>query len=172
LLISGGLNLGNGAFQLLGSPAAPAKRPPRKCTVSGCRRPHLAKGLCGPHYAHMRKYGSLYAPQSPNAYGRRLSENQVRQIRKLRAGGLTVVGIAKLAGTSRSNVSLICRGKTWGHVKKLQGFASMDPERRREAIGLGQANAVKHIRMLEIEQVFARGGGIVALAAIFGEKSL
>lgn len=44
----------------------------------------------------------------------KLSESEVRQIRQLSQTGCTQQAIADSIGTTRSNVSLILRGKNWG----------------------------------------------------------
>lgn len=39
----------------------PTKPQLRLCSVSGCRKPHEAKGLCRSHYVRARKYGDPVA---------------------------------------------------------------------------------------------------------------
>ena len=53
-----------------------------------------------------------------SANGRsKLTEDKVREIRILLAGGETQVAIAKRYGVSQVQISCIKLGKTWGHVK-------------------------------------------------------
>ena len=46
----------------------------------------------------------------------KLTEDQVLEVRRLVAGGMTHVDVASIYGVHRSNVGYICQGKTWRHI--------------------------------------------------------
>lgn len=46
-----------------------------------------------------------------------LTEGKVRLIRGMRQGGMSMTAIAQELGTSKTRVSMIVRGKEWGHVQ-------------------------------------------------------
>ncbi|MFV8266483.1 hypothetical protein ACNQR9_26045 [Mycolicibacterium peregrinum] len=49
----------------------------------------------------------------------KLTEGDVRDMRRLYCSGATQVSLAELFGVSQSNVSDIVRGKTWRHVEDV-----------------------------------------------------
>lgn len=65
------------------------KRPP-KCTVNGCNRKCMAKGLCTTHYARLRLRGDVQ-PEIPISFGRRGYENtKFTGMEKIRCGRVYV----------------------------------------------------------------------------------
>ena len=43
------------------TPKRQRRTPPRRCTVSGCRKVHSGRGLCGAHRARLNKFGDVLA---------------------------------------------------------------------------------------------------------------
>lgn len=79
--------------------------------------PHRSKGLCGFHYFRNLRGIPLEAPvEKPNP-ARKLTADEVRQMRRLRnEKGQTLRIIAARYGVSMCTVSKACRGDTWAHV--------------------------------------------------------
>lgn len=108
----------------------------RKCSVRGCGKPHVAKGLCTRHYANMRIHGQLEAPFEHK--GRKVTADQVAEIRTLAKENYSAGALAEKYGLARSTVGQIIRGEVWrgvlpgGEHERRRGRAEMI-ERRREA---------------------------------------
>lgn len=109
-------------------PFVPVRRP--SCAIDGCDGEHVtagqchfgdglhrSKGLCSFHYFRNLRGIPLEAPvEKPNPT-RKLTADDVRQIRRLRSEkGQTLRVIAARYGVSMCAVSKACRGDTWAHV--------------------------------------------------------
>lgn len=57
-------------------------------------------------------------PRGEASPGSKLTEDQVRQIRRFIAGGQSLRGIARIYGVNNATVWNIAHGKTWAHVKE------------------------------------------------------
>jgi len=89
------------------------------CTVEGCSRPHRAHRLCQFHYQRLWSGRSVTTTQMnvgerhPRA---KLTVEQVREIRRLRAQGWTLRRLAAEFGVSDHAVRAILDSRTWKHV--------------------------------------------------------
>ena len=105
-------------------------RPPKCAVDGGCDGehiaagqchfgdgPHRSKGLCSFHYFRSLRGIPLDAPvEKPNP-ARKLTADDVRQMRRLRnKKGQTLRVIAARYGVSECAVSAACTGRTWAHV--------------------------------------------------------
>lgn len=81
----------------------PAQKAPRekvgahRCSVPGCGRQVTARGLCASHYERRRRGSELATPVDPTR-GRKLSQEQVAEARRLRDGGLSYAKLAQRFG--------------------------------------------------------------------------
>jgi hypothetical protein len=88
-----------------------------KCDNPGCCNPqHLFIGTQKDNMADMRSKGR--GPDTKgSANGRaKLSEDDVLEIRKRRANGLTITTLAAIYGVSLNVISLIDRREIWTHI--------------------------------------------------------
>lgn len=91
------------------------------CSVEGCPRPHVAKGMCGLHWRRAKKTGGAgtLAPMSlseaarkPRPTRRALNDEQMSAVRDLYAAGqLSQREIASRFGTTQSVVSRVVKGE-------------------------------------------------------------
>lgn len=90
-----------------------------KCDNPPCVNPaHLFLGTKADNSRDMARKGrSTHGESNPRA---RLTEAEVLQVRRLRAEGLSMRRIALRVGCSLTNVSVICRGKTWSRLEAAQ----------------------------------------------------
>lgn len=80
-----------------------------KCDTPQCVNPeHLFLGTALDNMRDMREKGRA---------ARKLSDVEITEIRRRRAGGETLVSIAKDYGINHTMVSFIARGVVWRHVK-------------------------------------------------------
>src|SRR5258706_15496337 len=82
----------------------PPSRKSGNCIVEDCGRPVHGHGLCNLHLWRQRKKGDPL-----NSGRRKLTSDDVREIRALYAAGVTQIALGKKFGTTQANVSLICR---------------------------------------------------------------
>lgn len=91
-----------------------------KCDNPSCQNPaHLELGT---HLDNMRDMTERqrYKVVLGSKHGKsKLTEGDVRDMRRLYCSGATQVSLAELFGVSQSNVSDIVRGKTWRHVEDV-----------------------------------------------------
>lgn len=86
-----------------------------RCTSRACVVPrHLRLGTQKENVEDMRSSGTMVVGE--DVITAKLTEESVREIRRLHATGATQAGIAGLFGVHQSNISYIVRGKTWRHV--------------------------------------------------------
>lgn len=89
------------------------------CTVEGCDRPHRTHRLCQLHY-HRFWRGRPIEPAPKNVGERhpraKLTAEQVRAIRRLRAEGWTLRRLAAEFGVSDHSVHAIVDRRTWKHM--------------------------------------------------------
>jgi hypothetical protein len=72
--------------------------------------------LC--HECHTKKTSIRQeCPRGEGASNAKLTEENVREIRRLFSEGLRYPAIAKMFNVSNDNIGYICRGQTWRHVK-------------------------------------------------------
>jgi len=72
-----------------------------------------------------------YGSKNPNS---KLTEKQVICIRDFYEQGATPTGLARIFQTSRSNISNIVAGRTWGHLNQ-EVVNEKESEKNREAKG-------------------------------------
>lgn len=83
-----------------------------QCDTRPCINPdHLLPGTHKDNHDDMVTRGRRGSPAK-----RKLSEDQVRDVRKLRAEGLTLREIGDAFGVTESNVHYICSRKSWREV--------------------------------------------------------
>lgn len=70
-----------------------------------------AKGVT--HYSQTKPHALARGSRNGIA---KLTEQQVADMRHLRANGWTLARLSKAYGTCKSNVSLIARGEGWKHI--------------------------------------------------------
>lgn len=92
-----------------------------RCDVRACVNPaHLFLGTPADNTADMRRKGRQSGPRNPlvgELHPRhRLTETQVRDIRRLRAAGAKATDIALHYRVGQPHVSAICLRQTWTHV--------------------------------------------------------
>ncbi len=75
-----------------------------------------AKGRNAKGDRHPSRLHPELRPRGTHNGNSRITEDTVREIRRLRANGLMLGEIAASTGTCLSNVHLIVQGKTWAHV--------------------------------------------------------
>lgn len=73
------------------------------CSIKGCKYEHAALGLCHFHWKQSK---------NPPRFKQRTAK-EVKAIRKLRADGVSLAGIAKKFGCSASTVKRICDGTSF-----------------------------------------------------------
>jgi hypothetical protein len=101
---------------------APLERIPKgsvtTCTAPGCDQPHKAKGYCLRHYKRVRAGLPLEAAprHGERAPTSKLTDDTVRKIRDLHAGGETLAELGRKFGITDSTVSKIVKRQRWGHV--------------------------------------------------------
>lgn len=106
----------------------PEERRSRTCGVKGCKNKHVARGLCGRHYAQRvanpaRAAARKVAMQQVSEMAERPMEINVKMTRRNiedAYGGLT--GFAASAGVSQPTVSKTLHGKTAGRKAKAVLF--------------------------------------------------
>lgn len=62
-------------------------------------------------------HGTAYRPIGALHHGAKLSEDQVRQIKRLYASGVLQSHIALMTGVQRKTVNSIVRGRSWAHIE-------------------------------------------------------
>jgi len=83
-----------------------------QCSVAGCERPHYCRGLCSRHYQFDLRRGSrLAAPKKPP--GAKLTKEQVRTIRKMRARGIMLKTLAACFGVDANTIWKVAARRTW-----------------------------------------------------------
>lgn len=87
-----------------------------KCDTPSCVNPdHLFLGTCADNVKDMvRKGRSAKGERHSHA---KLTDDEVREIRRLRQDGWLQRDVAKRFGVAPSQISMITHGKTWKHVK-------------------------------------------------------
>ncbi len=96
-----------------------------RCDNPPCCKPHhLFLGTRSDNIRDMVSKGRSHMQREPwrvqgarNPFAR-LKENDVKEIIRLRASGLTLLAIAQRFGVSESTIHLIDVGKTWTHVPR------------------------------------------------------
>lgn len=89
------------------------------CDVPRCCNPiHLFVGTHKDNMADAAKKGrTTQGTKSPNS---KLTDDCVREIRRLWRGGMKTKDISDRFPASRSVVSSVCNGKSWKHIKAAQ----------------------------------------------------
>lgn len=87
-----------------------------KCDNPSCVRPdHL---FVGSHDDNMKdKVNKGRQPRGTNVSTAKLTDEKVREARKLRDDGMTFVAIGSIFGTSRKTVECAVKGITWRHIQ-------------------------------------------------------
>lgn len=86
-----------------------------RCDNPGCVRPgHLVLGTQSDNIRDMVERGR--SSRGANHWRSRLTVEMVRDIRRSREAGETIESIRRRLGVSRSAVSFVLSGRTWGHV--------------------------------------------------------
>jgi len=87
------------------------------CDVRLCVNPaHLWLGTNGDNLRDMRDKGRLVAPRGAAHPRAKLTDDRVREIRKLREAGLSLEALRERFGVTTSVLSGICRRTRWAHV--------------------------------------------------------
>jgi hypothetical protein len=88
-----------------------------KCDNKRCWNPnHLFAGTGFDNMHDMHRKGRANHPRGEQFKSAKLTEDKVREIRKMGASGVGYPEIAALFGIDRSNVSMIVSRKRWKHV--------------------------------------------------------
>lgn len=88
-----------------------------RCDNPPCCNPrHLFVGTPADNVLDCNRKGRAWSPRGEDAYWAKLSERDVRQIRRRRSAGEKASLIAADFGVSESNVRMIASGKTWRHL--------------------------------------------------------
>jgi hypothetical protein len=88
--------------QRLGRPLTPLRSYGAKgCSVDGCEGQHLAHGLCRPHWQEQRR---------PRPRWRQRTTEEVQEIRRLHAAGVSFEELGRRFGCSASTAARICKG--------------------------------------------------------------
>lgn len=88
-----------------------------RCDNPPCCNPaHLFLGTHADNMADMARKGRAQKRKGEQHPCAKLTAESVRDIRRLRAEGLTLARIGRQVGTHLSNVSLVLNGKAWTHV--------------------------------------------------------
>ncbi len=101
----------------------------RRCTIEDCSNKHLAIGLCRTHYFRMYRYGDLDG--GPRNQPTKLTAPQIREIRALRNGGMTLATIAAQIGVCITTIHNIMNGDTWHEPLSLPLFPNTVPRSAR-----------------------------------------
>lgn len=107
------------SFEMHCGPIPPGKQVCHRCDVRSCIRPdHLFAGTPAENTADMvtkgRARGASHAGMAhPQA---RLSDSEVREIRRLATEGKDRAWIASRFNVGRSNVNMIVRRASWAHL--------------------------------------------------------
>lgn len=92
-----------------------------RCDNPPCVNPaHLFVGSDADNLADMRRKGRGFVPEpqrGEDQHAARITEDDVRTIRRRRAAGETLRSIADDYGYTEAGISRICLRKTWGHVR-------------------------------------------------------
>jgi hypothetical protein len=94
-----------------------------RCDNPICVNPnHLFPGTQSENMRDMWKKGRgrVFHHQGERNPASKLSESAVLEIIKMRTGGKKLSEMSKMFGVSKSNISSICRGKTWPHVLRSE----------------------------------------------------
>src|SRR5208337_578243 len=131
-----------------------ARRPKAQCSITNCTALAYAKGWCVKHYSRFRKHGTPFAPKHGfipcNRRAAKLTEANVRKIRKLRAEGVQGKDPAARYGVSPATICMAVKGRTWGDLKTtyvLTSMASPGPQRsslRRGLAGPGLSGVAEN----------------------------
>lgn len=92
-----------------------------RCDVRHCVRPnHLYLGTASQNMLEMwrrgRHPGSPRGRVGENHPNAKLSEDDVRTIRRLASAGVTQQALANRFGVTQTNISWVVRRKSWGHI--------------------------------------------------------
>jgi hypothetical protein len=84
-----------------------------------CNPGHLLDGTQADNLADARERGGERFPIAPGSHNlwAKLTDQDVRDIRRAGRAGITGAEITGLYGVSRPTIYLILQGKTWRHVK-------------------------------------------------------
>jgi hypothetical protein len=100
------------AYEMLAGPI-----PEGLCCLHRCDNPrcvNLDHLFLGTHLDNMKDCTLKgRRPSGERHYKAKLCESQVREIRKLVAGGMMLARVAEAFGVTSSNVRYICSGRTW-----------------------------------------------------------
>ena len=100
------------AYELLVGPIPEGLEACHTCDVRHCARPeHLFLGTTQDNTADRVAKGR--SVQGERQHSARLTAEQVRQARRLRASGLTQAAIAQRFGVGRSTIVAVTTGKSW-----------------------------------------------------------
>lgn len=104
------------AYEIYKGPIPAGQYVCHACDNPECVNPdHLFLGSSHDNHADMKEKGRhTYGEKSAT---RKLTENQVLQIRSCLAAGMTQMQIARAFGVQQMTISRINTGKRWAHVK-------------------------------------------------------
>lgn len=107
-------------YELLHGPLPKGVLVRHTCDNPPCCNPaHLLSGTTADNHADSVERGRAVLPppqRGEDNYFCKLSENDVREIRRLRADGLKLTELALLFGCGKTNISMIVNGRTWSHL--------------------------------------------------------
>jgi hypothetical protein len=88
-----------------------------KCDNPPCVNPdHLFLGTHQDNMRDMTNKGRAVGPKGEQCHLARMTEEQVREIRRLKEAGYTAWALAGIFGVDRTQIWKIVRRKTWKHV--------------------------------------------------------
>lgn len=111
-------------FAHVGGPVV-IERAAAVCSVPGCGRDVLARGWCTAHYNRWQIHGDVQADKPLRVHSRapghnpapaKLTEDDVRSIRRRHANGEKVAHIARDLGVAHGTIKAVVDRRTWAHV--------------------------------------------------------
>jgi hypothetical protein len=88
----------------------------------GTQKDNMKDKISKGREARGKSHGSFTRPEKTlkgeSVHLSKLKNNDILNIRKLRDDGEKLLDIANIYGVTMSNISCICKNKTWKHIKK------------------------------------------------------
>ncbi len=93
----------------------------RLCSVPGCEKVHVSRGLCDTHRRYAVRHGLMVPGPDRRIH---FDPDKIREIRRL-ADSMSQRALGKMFGVDRSHIGRIVRGEIYRHVTECESAPSV-----------------------------------------------